>query len=166
MIGHKAWLNKFYETMKSKTRLADISSLQPEEACNMVIRISNGKSAIIEYLLYVPSMKCNLLSVGQLIEKGFSLIRNNEAFEMFDCNDILVLKSPFSKNKTFKTMTSSSKVQCLQAVVEHKQSWLGHLRFGHLNFRSRNELVTREMVTGIPSLAMPDKLCEGCLVGK
>ena len=86
--------------------------------------------------------------------------------KLFDTKNNLVLKSPLSKNRTFKTMISSTEVQCLKTVVDHKDSWLWHLRFGHLNFRSLNQLITQDMVTGIPSLEMPEKLCEGCLVGK
>lgn len=71
-----------------------------------------------------------------------------------------------SKNMTFKTIINSTGIQCLKTVVDHKNSWLWHLRFGHLNFRSLNQLITQGMVTGTPSLEMPDKLYEGCLVGK
>jgi len=166
MTGHKAWLIKFDDTRRSKIRLADNRSLQAEEAGNMVIRRSNGSSAIIEDVLYVPSMKCNLLSVGQLIEKGFSVTMKNENLELFDASNKLVLRSPVSKNRTFKTLISSTEVQCLQTMVENKQSWLWHLRFGHLNFRSLNQLVSQGMVIGLPKFSMLKKLCEGCLVGK
>jgi len=111
-------------------------------------------------------MKCNLLSVGHLIEKRFSVIMKNEILELFDASNKLVLRSPFSKNRTCETLISSKEVQCLQTMVEYKQSWLWHLRFGHLNFRSLNQLVSRGMVTGLPKFSMPEKLCEGCLVGK
>jgi len=96
MTGHKAWLIKFDDTRRSKTRLADNRSLQAEGAGNMVIRRSNGSSTIIEYALYVPGMKGNLLSVGQLIEKGFSLTMKNDVLELFDANNKLVLRSPLS----------------------------------------------------------------------
>ena len=111
-------------------------------------------------------MKCNLLSVEQLVEKGFSVVMKDGALELFDIQNILVLKSPLSKNRIFKTMISSIEVQCLKTVVGHKNRWLWHLRFGHLNFRSLNKLITQDMVTGISSLKMSEKLCEGCLVEK
>ena len=151
MTGHKAWLIKFDGTKRSKIRLADNRSLQAEGEVNMVIRRNNGSSTIIKDVLYVPGMKCNLLSVGQLIEKGFSVTMKNEVLELFDANNKLVLISPLSKNRTFKTLISSTEVQCLQTVVENKKSWLRHLRFGHLNFRSLNQLVSQGMVTGLPS---------------
>lgn len=83
---------------------------------------SNGKSTIIENVLYIPDMKCNLLCVGHLIEKGFSVIMKNETLELFYISNKLVLRSPLSKNKTFKTLISFIEVQCMQVVVEHKQS--------------------------------------------
>lgn len=38
--------------------------------------------------------------------------KKNEAFELINVNRKLVLKSPISKNRAFKTMISSSEVQC------------------------------------------------------
>ena len=86
--------------------------------------------------------------------------------KLFYTKNNLVLKSPLSKNKIIKTMISSTKVQCSKIIVNHKDSWLWHLRFGHLNFRSLNQLITQDMVTRILSLEMPENFCEGCLVGK
>ena len=63
-------------------------------------------------------------------------------------------------------MISSTEVQCLKTVVDHINSWLWHLRFDHLNFRSLNQLITQDMVTDIQSLEMPNKIYEGCLVEK
>ena len=63
---------------------------------------------MIKYVLFVPGMKCNLLSVGQLVEKGFSVVMKDEVLKLFDTKNNLVLKSPLSKNRTFKTMISST----------------------------------------------------------
>jgi len=108
-----------------------------------------------------------LIKCWSAIEKGFSVIMKHETLELFDANNKLVLRSPLSKNRTFKTLISSTEVQCIQRrVVENKQSWLWHLRFGHLNIKSVNQLVSQGMVNGLPKFSMPEKLCEGCLVGK
>ena len=84
---------------------------------------------MIKDVLYVAKMKCNLLSVGQLVEKGFSVIMKEGTLELFNTQNNLVLKSPLSKNRTFKTMISSTEVQCLKVIVDHKHSWMWHLRF-------------------------------------
>lgn len=45
----------------------------------MVITRINGKLTMIKDVLYVTGIKCNLQSVGQLIEKRFLVTMNNEA---------------------------------------------------------------------------------------
>lgn len=78
------WLEDFDELKKSKARLADNSSLQAKGTDNIVIRRSNVAKAMIKDILYVLDMKCNLLYVGQLIEKGFSMVIKDGALELFD----------------------------------------------------------------------------------
>lgn len=73
---------------------------------------------MIKDVLYVPGMKCNLVSVGQLVKKGFSMVMKNEAFKLFDAQNNLVLKSHMSKNRTFKTMIISTEAQYLKIVVD------------------------------------------------
>ncbi|MCI05873.1 retrovirus-related pol polyprotein from transposon TNT 1-94 [Trifolium medium] len=144
MTGHKDWLIEFDGSKKSKVKLADNRSIQAEGT----------------------DMDCNLLSVGQLIEKGFSVTIKNENFELYDPANMLVLRTPLAKNRTFKTIINTTEVECMKAVSEEKQNWLWHLRFGHLNFKYLNQLVNKGMVTGLPRFDMPDKICDGCLVGK
>ncbi|XP_050914861.1 uncharacterized protein LOC127129779 [Lathyrus oleraceus] len=63
MTSQKVWLVDFEESKKSKIKLVDSSSLQAEGTGNIVIQRSNGVKALIKVILYVPGMKCNLLSV-------------------------------------------------------------------------------------------------------
>ncbi|KAK2440388.1 putative mitochondrial protein [Trifolium repens] len=166
MTGHKEWLIKLDNSKKSKVKLADSSSLQAEGIGNMVITRSNGSSAIIEDVFYVPGMTCNLLSVGQLIEKKFSVSIKDEFFELFDPTNVLVLRTPVCKNRTFKTKINTTAVECMSAVSDDMQNWIWHLRFGHLNFRYLNQLAIKEMVKGLPKIEIPNKICDGCLIGK
>ncbi|MCH84025.1 copia-type polyprotein, partial [Trifolium medium] len=166
MTGHRDWLIRFDQSKKSTVRLADNSSIQAMGSGDMVIKRSNGDSAVIEEVLYVPGMGCNLLSVGQLIEKGFSVIIKDEYFELFDSANVLVLRTPLAKNRTFKTMINTTAVECMKVVTDEMQSWIWHQRFGHLNFRYLTQLVSKGMVTGLPRIETPDKLCDGCLIGK
>lgn len=118
------WLVDFDSSNKSKVKLVGNSSLQAEGIGDMVIQRSNGRKAMIKDVLYVPGMKCNLLSVRQLVEKGFSVIMKDGALELFETHNNLVLKYPLSKNRTSKTLISSTEVQCLKTIVDHKHSWL------------------------------------------
>ena len=53
------------DSKMSKVKLVDNSSLQAEGNVNIVFQISNGGKPIIKDVIYVPGMKCNLLSVIQ-----------------------------------------------------------------------------------------------------
>ncbi|RDX82517.1 hypothetical protein CR513_36690, partial [Mucuna pruriens] len=79
-------------------------------------------------------MKTNLLSIDQLLEKGYVM------------------------NMKHNMM----KVNCLTVVVVD-QNWFWHIRFGHLNFRSLSLLKKKGMVHGLPSIEPLKELCEGCL---
>lgn len=50
-------------------------------------------------MLYVPSMLGNLLSVGQFVQKGYLVRTDDNALELFDENQSLMLKSPLKKIK-------------------------------------------------------------------
>ncbi|XP_050889237.1 uncharacterized protein LOC127094444 [Lathyrus oleraceus] len=74
----------FDESKKRKVKLANNSSLQAEGTCDTIIQRINEAKAMIKGVLYVCGMKCNLLSVGQMVEKGFSVLIKDRALELFD----------------------------------------------------------------------------------
>lgn len=108
MTDRKVWLADFDESKKRKIKLDYNSSLQAEGIGVIVIQMSNGAKAMIKDVLYVLGIKCNLLSVGQLVQKGFSVVMKEGSLELFDTQNNLVLKYPLSKNMKFKTMINST----------------------------------------------------------
>jgi len=47
----------------------------------------NGLRLVISNILLVPEMKCTLLSIGQLVHKGFTIVMGNyDKIELFDVN--------------------------------------------------------------------------------
>jgi hypothetical protein len=74
--------------------------------------------------MYVPTMKHNLLSLGQLVEKGFELSTKDQFIEVHDPNNRLVLKAPLSKNRTFKVNLQASEIQCFSSLITEDERWL------------------------------------------
>ena len=74
-------------------------------------------------VLYVPSMKNNLLSLGQLLEKGFTMAMQENYIEIFYDKQRLVLKVPLSRNRTFKVNLSIAAIQCLSTINTEEDSW-------------------------------------------
>ncbi|WVZ08498.1 hypothetical protein V8G54_021844 [Vigna mungo] len=137
-----------------------------ERAGKVLITCKNGKTAYMNDVLYVPIMKNNLLSLGQLMEKGYTMFMQQNYIEVFDNNHRSVLKAPLSRNRTFKVNLNANVVQCLSTINIEEEGWLWHYRFGHLNFKSLGQLNTKEMVKGVPLISIPDKTCVGCVIGK
>ena len=54
---------------KSKVRFAYDSTLTTAGIGRVAFKGKDGKDIVIEEVLFVPSMKTNLLSLGQLLEK-------------------------------------------------------------------------------------------------
>ncbi|GAU50842.1 hypothetical protein TSUD_232190 [Trifolium subterraneum] len=166
MTGHIDWLLELDENFKSTVKFAYNRTISVEGKGKVMVTRKNGNHTFVTDVLYVPTMKHNLLSLGQLIEKGFALSTKDKFLEVHDLNKKLVLKAPLSKNRTFKVNLQASEVQCFSSLITEDEKWLWHYRYGHLNFKSLNQLSSKHMVVGLPLIHTPDKLCEGCFASK
>ncbi|BAT90079.1 hypothetical protein VIGAN_06125200 [Vigna angularis var. angularis] len=67
MTGRKDWFVGIKDAAQGKIRFADDRSLMAEGTGRVVLRDAEGKEVTIEEVLYVPGLKSNLLSLGQLL---------------------------------------------------------------------------------------------------
>ena len=107
-------------------------------------------------------MKTNLLSLGQLLEKGFVMRMNDNCLKVFDKVQKLVIKADLSQNKTFRIGMNILKHKCL-ATSENKMEWLWHHRFGHLNFKDLHLLTWHKMVEGLLQVLVPQRCAKSVL---
>ncbi|CAL2255248.1 unnamed protein product [Prunus armeniaca] len=105
---------------------------------SLIIETTNGRKYIRE-VMYLPGLRENLLSVGQMDEHGYFLVFGDEMCKMFDSSSLncLIIKVPMKKN-----------------------------RLGHLHFRGLKQLRDKDMVHGLPKLEEQNGVCEGCQFGK
>jgi hypothetical protein len=78
MTGRREWLKNLDTSKRTKVKLADSSYLVAEGMGNIAAQRKDGNEVLIEKILYIPYMNFNLMSVEQLIEKGFSLTIKDE----------------------------------------------------------------------------------------
>lgn len=57
---------------------------------NIGVKLTNGKIVLIKDVWYVPCMNINMMSVGQLLEKGFSVTMKDNLLKLYDCNQKLI----------------------------------------------------------------------------
>jgi len=166
MIGKKEWLNEFDDSKKTSVRWDDIKSMNAEGMRNVTIQGKDRKKAVIEKVLYVPGMKCNLMSVGQLIEKGYSVTMENDNLKMYNPEKKLIMRLNLTKNRTFKTSIMIKEEIWYKASIKDQESELWHKRDGHFNYGILCQLKSKKMVIGELNVKIPENSCSICLVGK
>ena len=143
--------------MNDSVAFGDNSKVPVKGRGNILFRVKDGSHQIISNVYYVPNMKSNVLSLGQVLEKYYDIHLKEMTNE--------IKKVKMSKNRIFLLNIHNNIAKCLKAY--HKDPfWIWHLRYDHLNFEGLELLSKKNVVKGLPYINHPDKLCEGCLLGK
>jgi len=112
MTGNRKWIVDFDSNVKNNVRFVDNSMISAEGIGKVRFTCKDGRAGYMNDVLYVPSMKNNILNLGQLLEKGFKMSMEQNSIKIYDKKKSrLVLKAPLSKSRTFKTNLNTSIVQ-------------------------------------------------------
>lgn len=133
------------ESINGNVTFGDESKVTVKEKGKILIFLKNGSHQYISNVYYLPNMKSNILSLGQLLEKGYDIrLKQNNLF-MRDHASNVIAKVPMTRNRMFVLNFQNEVAQCLKVCYKDK-SWCLHLRFGHLNFGGIELLSKKEMV--------------------
>lgn len=165
MTGRREWFVELDFTIKSRVRFADDRTMKVEGVGKVMIRKKDGSLCYITGVLYVPGMKSNLLSIGQLLEKGYRMVLEDKAMKVYDTEHNLLMKGILSNNRIFKIELGMLLQQCLATAVD-KEEWLWHFRYGHLNFGDLNRMQSKAIVKGLPHIHVPKDVCAECMESK
>jgi len=155
--------NMFDELSKIEARhvsFGDASKVMVKGRGTICFSQKNGRIGTIRDVYYVPDLKTNILSMGQLMEKGYSVIMKDRVLELKHKLGHLIARVEMKQNRMYKL-----ELRCLKLNVEDEaMKW--HFRFGHLHFGGLTELVQKEMVRGLPNIEFKKNFCEDCVLGK
>jgi len=90
-----------------------------------------------------------LLSVGQLVDTGFSLLFDDGKCIVKDCNGSLLIMVEM-KNRNFPLYIGESCYSAYASVVD--QSSLMHRRLGHYSYSTLREITRHHLVDDMPSV--------------
>ncbi|KAI5354684.1 hypothetical protein L3X38_007579 [Prunus dulcis] len=141
--------------------LVDVAGIR-----SLMIDTNSGRKCIKE-VMFLPGLKENLLSVGQMDEHGYYLLFGGRECCIFDgpSLDCLVIKVKMKNNICYPLSLMQADHIALKASVT-ECTWIWHKRLGHLNLRSLKQLREKEMVHGLPHLEDANGVCAGCQMGK
>ena len=119
-----------------------------------------GSSKQIHDVLYVTDLEENLLTVGQLMENGYSLVfRDNycKIYDKIESNQVVVEVKMIKRNFPLHSL------QCIKKEIVD-DSWLWHKRYCHLNFHGLKLLKQKDMVQGLPEIHTEVDTCDSCIM--
>ena len=165
MTGQKNLLRELDETQKQIVKLGDNKDINVEGKGIVSLKTSYGKVKLLHDVQFVPNLAHNLLSVGQLLENGYSVLFDGLTCSIKDRNTGRdIISTHKTKNNMFSLEITN--LESLNLTVKNQQnSKLWHLRYGHLNAESLRLLSQKNLVHGISRIHQC-KVCEGCAYGK
>ncbi|KAL0356305.1 UNVERIFIED_CONTAM: Retrovirus-related Pol polyprotein from transposon TNT 1-94 [Sesamum radiatum] len=190
MTGDKSKFVHIDTKVTGDVCFGDDTKVEIEGKGTVILASKNGDHKLLHDVYYIPKMKNNILSIGQLMENGHkvkmedkylwlrdhddrlvakvnmtSLGMEDKYLWLRDHDDRLVAKVNMTSNRMFKLNVKTAEAKCLQVCINNS-SWIWHMRFGHLNFEGLKMLGEKNMVRGVPKINHPNQLCEACLLGK
>jgi len=165
MTGRKELFVELDESTKGDVSFGDNSKSEIKGKGKILIKTRNGDHQFISNVYYVPALKNNILSLGQLVEKGYKICLFDNHLIVKDKSDKLIMKVMMTKNRLFTINIEHDSFKCFNSIV-NDESWLWHMRYGHLGFDNLKLLSNNKMVNGLPKINHPNQICEGCMLGK
>ena len=150
------------KTYNSTVKVGNGGYVDVKERGTVVVKTNSGMKLISD-LLFVPDISQNLLSVGQMLGKQYSLQFKDNQCIIFDPygEKLLCMKM---KSKSF-AINWENDVEYAYARVTQSVSDLWHKWFGHYNQRSLVELKKLELVEDMPNVFDEAQICEICQQG-
>jgi GAG-pre-integrase domain len=167
MCGHKHLFKEMRKVKDGHVSFGDASKVEVKGRGTVCYLQKGGLVGSIQDVYYVPDLKTNILSMGQLMEKGYSVLMKDRVLHLKDKQWRLVTRVEMRRNRMYKLNLRSVREKYLRVNVEDNVS-LWHLRFGHLHHGGLKELAKKNMVHGhgLPDMDYEGKFYEECVIGK
>lgn len=166
MSGDKRWFTDIDEKYRHSVKLGNNMRMPVIGKGNIKI-VVDGVTQVISDVFYVPELKNNLLSIGQLQERGLAILIKEGTCRVYHSKRGLIMQSQMTANRMFvifAKVTTQDQV-CFKSTFEDKTE-LWHRRFSHLSHKGLRTLQYKQMVKGLPQIKAASKVCEHCMIGK
>nr|KYP39766.1 Retrovirus-related Pol polyprotein from transposon TNT 1-94 [Cajanus cajan] len=165
MCGEESFFNELIKVKAGFVSFGDDSKVAVKGHGTIKFMQKDGRVGEIRNVYYVPELKSNILSMGQMMEKGNSVLMKDRVLYLKDKHDRLIARVEMKKNRMYKLELNILQNKCLKLDVKD-EAMMWHFRFGHLNFGGLAELSRKELVHGLRGVKFDKKFCEACVLGK
>lgn len=113
-------------------------------------------------VLYVQGLKHNILSVGQIVDKGYDLQFKNGKCKILNTSGIEISSRTKTEGHIFHL--NAGEKSCLISHID--EIWLWHRRMCHVNFDSMIKINSIQVVRDLHKIVKPINLvCKECQLG-
>lgn len=165
MTGSRAVFTSLDKSINGVVKFGDDSLVEIEGRGTVLIETKLGAHKGLTDVYYIPKLRSNIISLGQLEENGCKIALEDGFLKMFDKGRKLLAVVPRGKNRLYILNVSLGMPVCLLSSI-NDSAWLWHARYGHLNFDALRSLAQHNMVDGLPLVRNVEKVCDGCLICK
>lgn len=165
MYGDKTMFSSMDESFSDTIKFGDNSKVSVLVKGQVKFETKENSIQIISNVFYVSNLKTNLLSVGQLQEKGYEISIKNGVCQIQDEKLGLIAQINITANQMFPLYLNSISHSCFSVKLKDT-AWLWHSCYGHLNFGRLRTLYQKEMVKRLPEITAPIQVCGECVVSK
>ncbi|KAA3472867.1 pleiotropic drug resistance protein 3-like [Gossypium australe] len=158
MAFNKVMFKELDTSSVSKVRIGNCEFIEAKSKGKAVICTQSGNKTISE-VLFVPDIDQNLLGVGQLLEKGYSLIFENKTCVIKDPSD-QVLVAVAMHDRYFILDVNRLEAKAHIALVDESCLW--HKRLGYVNYKSLSLLHKLSLVKDMSKIEPRKDVCEVC----
>jgi hypothetical protein len=133
MTGHREALTSLDTTVRGTVRFSDGSLVEIEGIDSIMLQMKRVGHKILTKVYFIPKLKCNIVSLGQLEEGGCEIVIMKGFCNVYDAEHMLLARAPQVKNRLYLLHTKLVAPVYLVSKADDV-AWLWHGRYGHLNF--------------------------------
>ncbi|VVA28354.1 PREDICTED: Retrovirus-related Pol poly from transposon, partial [Prunus dulcis] len=145
MIGNGSLLIDIRTNVVGKVQMPNGELVNVAGMGTLAIDTTKGRKYIKE-VMYLPGLKENLLSVGQMDEHGYYLVFGGKLCSIFEGPSLecLVIKVEMKRNRCYPLALLPNDHIALKASVSNS-TWTWHKRLGHLHLKGLSQLKEKNM---------------------
>lgn len=103
MTGIKSKFKDMDETVTGQVRFEDGSTVEIQGKGTVMFKCKNGENCLLREVYYIPTLRNNIISLGQMSEEGSKVVLKGEFLWVYDEQERILKKVKRSSNRLYKS---------------------------------------------------------------